>query len=222
MKEYIASYEEVSGEITQFKVVKDLPVIADGDIPLIPDIDYEVDGEEQPVLPNFIIDTSAIPKPWIEISSEEHDSIVNNPGKYIVRDGKVDNKLTPEQEKTALLELNVKTLKARRDTEKTAPITYNNQVFNGDFVTRDNLFFSIFEYDALAGKNPDGTINWTLYDNTTTPLTKDDLSALLQLIVNRAELLYGLVQALEAQIVATQTEIDPDSIDWDVLKSLEP
>ncbi|ODN41550.1 DUF4376 domain-containing protein [Piscirickettsia litoralis] len=220
MEEFLAHYDALSGEIISLHEVAQLPTISDGDLVPIDDIeiDYESYGDTPPAQlpqPTFRPDTRFIPQPWVELSSAEQQLVIGYPGKYVIREGALAERLTAEEKQAAQVMLNIYNLKRERDRQIEMPITVEGATFDADSHAKFNISEAISGFAQLE-QNASNETQWITYDNSAVLMTQAKLQALYDKIINRTSKLYYFASYYEALIKAGQT-VDFDTIDWDVL-----
>ncbi|MGJ3501983.1 hypothetical protein PsalN5692_04122 (plasmid) [Piscirickettsia salmonis] len=219
MKEFIAHYDG-DGEIIKFYVTANLPTYSKTPVTAPKE---NIDEEDEADLPevylsvdDVIYDTSLIPEPWLDISKEEHSNITQQPGKYIIQNDQVTLKLSGAALSQSLLATNIKEIKARRNLEISQAITYKDMQFDANEKSQFNIERSIRKWDSLTVLVND-RLGWILADNSAYDISLDELKALEDLITHRVELLYAYSGILEKQVTITQTAIDINAQNWDVL-----
>ena len=64
----------------------------------------------------------------------------------------------------------------------------------------------------LDGAGPSATINWTLADNGSAPVTANDLRGVIAAAAVRSDALHTAYRALKAQVQAAETVADVNNI----------
>ncbi|MGJ3501131.1 DUF4376 domain-containing protein [Piscirickettsia salmonis] len=198
---YYAHYNDDNGEIIGLYTSTAPPVYQ-----------YPVPGNPTEIN----IDTSQLPTPWVTISESQWLEIINSPGKYIIDNEQVALKLTGEALAQRLIDSNIKEIKARRNLEIGQPITYKTMQFDANEKSQFNIERSIRKWDSLTVLVND-RLGWILSDNSVYYVNLAELQELEDLITHRVELLYAYSGILEQQVTATQTIIDVNGQNWDVL-----
>lgn len=120
----------------------------------------------------------------------------------------------PEPEPPTLDEVKAKKiseLKGIRDTKEVEPVLYAAHKFDFDSKSYERITAAIY---ALDGAGPSATINWTLADNGSTPVTANDLRGVIAAAAVRSDALHTAYRALKAQVQAAETVADVNDIVW--------
>ena len=72
----------------------------------------------------------------------------------------------------------------------------------------------INEKQAHNGAGPSATINWTLADNGSAPVTANDLRGVIAAAAVRSDALHTTYRTLKAQVQAAETVADVNDIVW--------
>ncbi|RNC76654.1 hypothetical protein DA717_14750 [Piscirickettsiaceae bacterium NZ-RLO2] len=198
---YYAHYNDDNGEIIGLYTSAAPPVYQ-----------YPVPGNPTEIN----IDTSQLPTPWITITENQWLEIINSPGKYIINNDQVALTLTGEALAQTLIASNIKEIKTRRNLEMNQPITYKTMQFDTNEQSQFNIERSIRKWDSLTVLVND-RLGWILSNNSVYYVSLTELQELENLITHRVELLYAYSGILEQQVTATQTTIDVNGQNWDVL-----
>ncbi|MGJ3495009.1 DUF4376 domain-containing protein [Piscirickettsia salmonis] len=199
--DYYAHYNHTNGEIIGLYTSAAPPVYQ-----------YPVPGNPTEIN----IDTSQLPTPWITITESQWLNIINSPGKYIINNDQVALTLTGEALTQSLIASNIKEIKARRNLEMNQPINYKNMQFDTNEQSQFNIERSIRKWASLTVLIND-KLGWILSNNSVYYVSLAELQELENLITHRVELLYAYSGILEQQVTATQTIIDVNAQNWDVL-----
>ena len=112
-----------------------------------------------------------------------------------------------EEAKTA----KINELKAVRDAKELEPVLYSEHKFDFDSKSYERITAAIY---ALDGAGPSATINWTLADNGSAPVTANDLRGVIAAAAARSDALHTTYRALKAQVQAAETVADVKNIVW--------
>jgi len=103
-------------------------------------------------------------------------------------------------------------MKANRDEQNLKPIVVNGNLFDANQLSQQRINGAV----TLAMLAPDSwTIEWTLADNTTVTLTKQDILDLGIAIGTRTSQVFEYARQLRAQIEQTNTLEELSSITWE-------
>ena len=91
------------------------------------------------------------------------------------------------------------------------PVLYAEHKFDFDSKSYERITAAIY---ALDGAGPSATINWTLADNGSTPVTANDLRGVIAAAAVRSDALHTTYRALKAQVQAAETVADVATIVW--------
>ena len=100
-------------------------------------------------------------------------------------------------------------LKQRRDTEEVAPIEVNGHLFDYDDKARERINAAIIALELTQG-----TITWTLADNTDTDVTAQDLKYVIAIVAQRSNSLHIKYRQLKEQVLSAHTAEEVASIVW--------
>lgn len=112
-----------------------------------------------------------------------------------------------EEAKTA----KINELKAVRDAKEMEPVLYAEHKFDFDSKSYERITAAIY---ALDMQGDTSTINWTLADNSSTPVTANDLRGVIAAAAVRSDALHTAYRALKAQVQAAETVADVNNIMW--------
>lgn len=102
-------------------------------------------------------------------------------------------------------------LKAVRDAKEMEPVLYAARKFDFDSKSYERITAAIYALD-LQGET--STISWTLADNSSTPVTANDLRGVIAAAAVRSDALHTAYRALKAQVQAAETVDDVNNITW--------
>lgn len=105
----------------------------------------------------------------------------------------------------------IATLKMQRDKAEVEPIEYQGHSFDFDSKSYERITAAIYALD-IPGAAP--TINWTLADNGSTPVTANNLRGVIAAAAARSDALHTTYRALKAQVQAAETVDDVNDIVW--------
>ena len=112
-----------------------------------------------------------------------------------------------EEAKTA----KINELKAVRDAKELEPVLYAEHKFHFDSKSYERITAAIYALD-LQGET--STINWTLADNGSTPVTANDLRGVIAAAAVRSDALHTTYRTLKGQVQAAETVADVATIVW--------
>jgi len=103
----------------------------------------------------------------------------------------------------------IEELKSYRDTEEVEPIEVNGHLFDYDDKARERINAAIIALDLTQG-----TITWTLADNTDTEVTATDLKYVVAIVAQRSNSLHIKYRQLKEQVLNAETVEEVESITW--------
>ena len=112
-----------------------------------------------------------------------------------------------EEAKTA----KINEFKAVRDAKELEPVLYAEHKFDFDSKSYERITAAIYALDMQGATS---TINWTLADNGSTPVTANDLRGVIAAAAVRSDALHTAYRALKAQVQAAETVDDVNNITW--------
>ena len=102
-------------------------------------------------------------------------------------------------------------LKSIRDAKEMEPVLYAEHKFDFDSKSYERITAAIY---ALNMQGATSTINWTLADNGSTPVTANDLRGVIAAAAVRSDALHTTYRALKSQVQAAETVDDVNNIMW--------
>ena len=120
----------------------------------------------------------------------------------------------PEPEPPTLEEVKeqkINELKAVRDAKEMEPVLYAEHKFDFDSKSYERITAAIY---ALDMQGDTSTINWTLADNSSTPVTANDLRGVIAAAAVRSDALHTAYRTLKSQVQAAETVDDVNNIMW--------
>lgn len=120
----------------------------------------------------------------------------------------------PEPEPPTLDEVKaqkISELKSIRDFKEMEPVLYAAHKFDFDSKSYERITAAIYALDMQGATS---TINWTLADNGSTPVTANDLRGVIAAAAVRSNALHTTYRALKAQVQAAETVADVNDIVW--------
>ena len=102
-------------------------------------------------------------------------------------------------------------LKAVRDAKEMEPVLYAARKFDFDSKSYERITAAIYALDIQGATS---TINWTLADNGSTPVTANDLRGVIAAAAVRSDALHTAYRALKSQVQAAETVADVATIVW--------
>lgn len=122
--------------------------------------------------------------------------------------------IEPEPEPPTLEEVKeqkINELKSVRDFKEMEPVLYAAHKFDFDSKSYERITAAIYALDMQGATS---TINWTLADNGSTPVTANDLRGVIAAAAVRSNALHTTYRALKAQVQAAETVADVATIVW--------
>ena len=120
----------------------------------------------------------------------------------------------PEPEPPTLEEVKeqkINELKGVRDAKEMEPVLYAEHKFDFDSKSYERITAAIYALDMQGATS---TISWTLADNSSTPVTANDLRGVIAAAAVRSDALHTTYRALKAQVQAAETVDDVNNIMW--------
>ena len=120
----------------------------------------------------------------------------------------------PEPEPPTLDEVKankINELKGIRDTKEMEPVLYAEHKFDFDSKSYERITAAIYALDMQGATS---TINWTLADNGSTPVTANDLRGVIAAAAVRSDALHTTYRTLKSQVQAAETVADVATIVW--------
>lgn len=106
-------------------------------------------------------------------------------------------------------ERKVAELKTIRDTKEVEDIEVNGNVFDYDDKARERINAAIIALDVTQG-----TIMWTLADNTDTEVTANDLRYVIAMVAQRSNVLHVQYRQLKQQVENAQSKEEVEAVVW--------
>lgn len=100
-------------------------------------------------------------------------------------------------------------LKEERDTKEVEDIEVNGHLFDYDEKARERINAAIIALDVTQG-----TIMWTLADNTDTEVSANDLRFVIAIVAQRSNTLHAKYRMLKEQVRNAQTKEEVEAITW--------
>ena len=120
----------------------------------------------------------------------------------------------PEPEPPTLEEVKaqkINELKSIRDAKEMEPVLYAARKFDFDSKSYERITAAIYALDMQGATS---TISWTLADNSSTPVTANDLRGVIAVAAVRSDALHTAYRALKSQVQAAETVADVATIVW--------
>ena len=108
-------------------------------------------------------------------------------------------------------EQKINELKSIRDFKEMEPVLYAEHKFDFDSKSYERITAAIYALDMQGATS---TINWTLADNSSTPVTANDLRGVIAAAAVRSDALHTAYRALKSQVQAAETVADVNDIVW--------
>ena len=102
-------------------------------------------------------------------------------------------------------------LKAVRDFKEMEPVLYAEHKFDFDSKSYERITAAIYALDMQGATS---TINWTLTDNGSTPVTANDLRGVIAAAAVRSDALHIKYNELKQRVNAAQTVEEVEAIHW--------
>ena len=102
-------------------------------------------------------------------------------------------------------------LKAARDAKELEPVLYAEHKFDFDSKSYERITAAIYALDMQGATS---TISWTLADNSSTPVTANDLRGVIAAAAVRSDALHTTYRTLKSQVQAAETVVDVATIVW--------
>ena len=122
--------------------------------------------------------------------------------------------IEPEPEPPTLddvKEQKINELKSIRNFKEMEPVLYAEHKFDFDSKSYERITAAIYALDMQGATS---TINWTLADNSSTPVTANDLRGVIAAAAVRSDALHTAYRTLKAQVQAAETVADVATIVW--------
>lgn len=152
---------------------------------------------------------------YVIVNQADFNKLIGNgDGEYLIADdGSVYPKPAPtDVELLAVAKpAKISELKAARDAKEMEPVLYAKHKFDFDSKSYERITAAIY---ALDLKGATSTINWTLADNGSTPVTANDLRGVIAAAAVRSDALHTAYRALKSQVQAAETVADVATIVW--------
>ena len=102
-------------------------------------------------------------------------------------------------------------LKSIRDLKEMEPVLYAEHKFDFDSKSYERITAAIYALDMQGATS---TINWTLADNGSTPVTANDLRGVIAAAAVRSNSLHIKYNELKQRVNAAQTVEEVEAIHW--------
>lgn len=116
----------------------------------------------------------------------------------------------PKPDLSEYKEMKILELKGIRDQKEVEDILVNNNLFDYDEKARERISAAIIALDLTQG-----TITWTLADNTNVEVTSSDLKYVVAMVAQRSNALHVKYRELKEQVESAQTKEEVESVTWD-------
>ena len=100
-------------------------------------------------------------------------------------------------------------LKGERDSRETAPIEYNDHLFDFDEKSYSRITAAIYALDVSGG-----TINWTTADNDTVEVTANDLRGVIASAAVRSNALHTKYRGYKDRVNAAMNASEVRAVVW--------
>lgn len=100
-------------------------------------------------------------------------------------------------------------LKGERDKRETAPIEYNDNLFDFDEKSYSRITAAIYALDASGG-----TIHWTTADNDTVEVSADDLRGVIASAAVRSNALHIKYRGYKERVNAAMNASEVRAVKW--------
>ena len=108
-------------------------------------------------------------------------------------------------------EAKINELKSIRDFKEMEPVLYAEHKFDFDSKSYERITAAIYALDMQGATS---TINWTLADNGSIPVTANDLRGVIAAAAARSDALHTTYRTLKAQVQAAETAEEVKTIVW--------
>lgn len=102
-------------------------------------------------------------------------------------------------------------LKRIRDKKELEPVEFDGSSFDFDSKSYERITAAIY---ALESQGAPATINWTLADNGSTPVTAANLRGVIAAAAVRSDALHTQYRILKESVLAAKTAEDVEKIKW--------
>ena len=122
--------------------------------------------------------------------------------------------IEPEPEPPTLEEVKeqkINELKGVRDAKEMEPVLYAEHKFDFDSKSYERITAAIYALDMQGATS---TINWTLADNGSTPVTANDLRGVIAAAAVRSDALHIKYNELKQRVNAAQTLEEVEAFHW--------
>lgn len=138
---------------------------------------------------------------FVEVDEEPQQGTLYKDGKFVIS--------LPDLE--VVKSAKIAELKRIRDTKELEPVIYDGFSFDFDSKSYERITAAIY---ALESQGAPATINWTLADNGSTPVTAANLRGVIAAAAVRSDALHTKYRELKAAVLAAETVDEVDKIIW--------
>lgn len=162
------------------------------------------------------LDLSAIPTPYITLTTAEHADWFNNQDRRKVDVEKL--KLIEYEPPGPTLEVlkifKWTEIKNERDRRERFPLDYLEKQFDFDDISSQRLQWAIDAARSALFLGGTFVITWTCYDNTTIDLIAEQVIGIPIAVAQRTDNLHQAARALREQIETAETVEELEAITW--------
>ena len=152
---------------------------------------------------------------YVIVNQADFNKLIGNAdGEYLIADdGSVYPKPAPTDAELLAVAKTAKIaeLKAARDAKELEPVLYAGHSFDFDSKSYERITAAIYALDLQGAPS---TINWTLADSSSVPVTANNLRGVIAAAAARSDALHTTYRALKAQVQAAETVDDVNNITW--------
>lgn len=138
---------------------------------------------------------------FVDVDAEPSPGTLYKDGKFVI----------PPPDLEAVKSAKIAELKRIRDTKELEPVIYDGSSFDFDSKSYERITAAIY---ALESQGAPATINWTLADNGSTPVTAANLRGVIAAAAVRSDALHTKYRELKAMVMAAKTAEEVEKITW--------
>ena len=138
---------------------------------------------------------------FVDVDAEPYPGTLYKDGKFVI----------PLPNIEAVKAAKIAQLKRIRDTKELEPVEFDGSSFDFDSKSYERITAAIY---ALESQGAPATINWTLADNGSTPVTAANLRGVIAAAAVRSDALHTQYRILKESVLAAKTAEDVEKIKW--------
>lgn len=138
---------------------------------------------------------------FVEVDQEPQQGTLYKDGKFVI----------PLPDLEAVKAAKIAQLKRIRDTKELEPVEFDGSSFDFDSKSYERITAAIY---ALESQGAPATINWTLADNGSTPVTAANLRGVIAAAAVRSDALHTQYRILKESVLAAKTAEGVEKIKW--------